>query len=220
MQRRDQAVLAALVIGLLTGAAATYTIAESQSRTNTRTFTTTSTTTLTKSFTLAVPSNPANSSVIYSQVQNGLLLSAVIQPTSAPFGQNITIAADVRDVLSTAIQVNASALDNPVYGQCQQGFATGVYVYSGHYTSANISRASQLLLYNPSFHTPCPFPSIQQYTFTPIRGVSETSLLTGYWTGSGANYSFQSFTIGEYTVVVFDAWGQEAIGYFHVVSAA
>jgi hypothetical protein len=55
MQKRDQAVLVALVIGLLVGAAATYALAASQSRTSTTTFTTTSTTTLTIVSAIASP---------------------------------------------------------------------------------------------------------------------------------------------------------------------
>ncbi|MGD0330922.1 MAG: hypothetical protein ABSB40_10895 [Nitrososphaeria archaeon] len=46
--------------------------------------------------------------------------------------------------------------------------------------------------------------------------VNETSILAGYWTGSGQDYVFHTFPTGIYTVVVFDAWGQEAIGYFQI----
>ena len=91
-----------------------------------------------------------------------------------------------------------------------------------------------MLLYNPALIYTCPEVFTFQYTFSPnsdvasvqpsgglksITGpVNETSVLQGYWTGSGQNYTFHTFSQGTYTVVVFDAWKQSAIGYFQVGS--
>jgi hypothetical protein len=148
---------AAIIIVVVTGAGliGSYYLRTNSAAVSTSTFTTTiqSTTAVTETITTTVPSN---SSVIYSPIAGGLLLSAVIQPTAAPYGQIVTVVASVRDLLSTNIQVNGSALDNPVYGPCAQAFATGAHVYSGRYSSANVSQASQLLLYNPSLIYTCP----------------------------------------------------------------
>jgi len=152
-------------------------------------------------------------SQIYSNVTDGIQLSAIIQPSEQVYGQNYTIVASVTDVLSTSFQLNASALDNPVHGPCEQDFATGVDVYSGRYYSSNISQVKPLLLYNPSLSYTCSEAMPQLYSFEPAKGVSETSILSGYWTGSGQSYSFNGFPPGLYTVVVFDAWNQTAIGY-------
>ena len=172
------------------------------------------------------------SSTIQSNVTNGLQLTATIKSAVPEPGNNISVTAQVYDTLSTPIVVNATSMDNPADGPCQQGLATGVEVYQGSYTSANLSSAKQLLLYNPALIYTCPEVFTFQYTFSansdgatvqPSDGlksttgpVNETSVLQGYWTGSGQNYTFHTFSQGTYTVVVFDAWNQSAIGYFQV----
>ena len=180
--------------------------------TSTITGATTLTTTSTELSTITVS---PSSAVINSPVKNDHELSAAIQPTVASLGQNITIIATVLDVGSTTFEMNTTGLVNPVYGPCAQAFATGVYAYSGYYSSANVSQANQLLIYNPNLIHLCPTQSIFHHTFSPLSGMTEVSVLTGYWTGS----SFQPFPAGVYTMSVFDAYGQVAIGHFQVVPA-
>jgi hypothetical protein len=179
--------------------------------TDTVTVTDTTTTTQTATEATTVTISP-DSAVVYSPISDDLQLTAAIEPTSFPFGQNVTVIATVLDVGPSAFQLNATGLANPVYGPCTQDVATGVYVYSGYYASGNISKATQLQLYDPDAVYLCPTMSTVDYTFEPPRGLTEVSVLTGDWSGS----RFQSFPVGEYTVSVFDAWGQVAIGHFDV----
>ncbi len=142
-------------------------------------------------------------------------------------GDKVTVLAQVYNTLSTEVTVNATSITNPVYGPCEQEFATGVEVYQGDYTAGNSNATgARLFLYNPSLIYTCPTVSSYQYAFSPnsdiasragaICSVSETSVLAGYWTGSGQSYAFQAFLPGIYTVEVFDAWGQVAVGHFQV----
>jgi hypothetical protein len=118
---------------------------------------------------------------------------------------------------------------------------TGVLVYQGHFAFSNLSTAgSPLTEYNASGPPPpcaAPFGSLE-YTFLPnsdkatvsYLGTSitwvanQTVRLDGYWVPSGSDrYTLQQFGPGfpsatPYTVVVFDSWGQQAIGYFYVAS--
>ncbi len=178
----------------------------------------------------------SKSMVVHSPVHNGLELTATIQQIYLVEGQPLTVVAEVNNTSSTPLTVNATSMDNPAYGPCQQGFATGVQIYMGHYSAGNLTQANELLLYNPSLIS-CPAVFTFRYTFgansalatvqpslggyqprSEARLVNETSVVGGYWVGSGQNYVFHAFPTGQYTVLVFDAWGDEALGYFQVVS--
>ena len=76
----------------------------------------------------------SGSSTIQSNVTGGLQLTATIKPVVAQQGNNISVTALVYDTLSTPVVVNATSMDNPADGPCQQGLATGVEVYQGSYT--------------------------------------------------------------------------------------
>lgn len=162
---------------------------------------------------------------------DGLQLTATFSPVVAQ-GKNVTVSAQVYNTLSREVEVNATSMTNPAYGPCEQRFATGVDVYQGDYTAANLTQGTELLLYNPVLIYTCPEVFTFQYSFAPnsdnatVEGipggrvtagpVSETSTIAGYWTGSGQNYTFHAFPVGNYTLVVFDAWGQTAIAHFAV----
>ncbi|TLY17185.1 MAG: hypothetical protein E6K86_02675 [Thaumarchaeota archaeon] len=162
-----------------------------------------------------------------------------VTPQVASQGRNITVVAEVYNPLQTIVVVNATTIINPAQGPCGQNSATGVRVYSGHFTSFTLSGATPLLLYNASLIPPCPAIFSFVYTFQPnsdnatvqalppfptqaeTRLVNETTTLSGYWVncclaGPGASYMFQKFHPGQYTVVVFDEWGQQIIEYFEV----
>jgi hypothetical protein len=175
------------------------------------------------------------SATVSSNVTDGLRLTATIYPINVPQGTNVTVTAQVNNTLSREVEANATSMADPAEGPCQQGLATGVRVYKGWDTPANLSKATELLLYNPSLVYLCPAVLAFQYSFAPdsdiatVQGilggsrgsnttgpVNETSILSGYWTGSGSQYAFQTFPQGSYTVVVFDAWGQTAIGHLQV----
>lgn len=206
-------IAAAIVIAGIFISASLFVAVGEAPRTSTSISTVESITTVTTYY----PSTPG-SSVVYSNITSGIQLSAIISPSTSGFGQNFTVVAIVRNVLTVSIQLNATGLDNPAYGPCQQAIATGINVYSGYYTRANISEASPLSLYNPSLIYTCPTESTTRYDFSPGNGVVETSVISGDWVGSAQNYTFNKYLPpGTYTVVVFDAWDQTAIGYIQVV---
>ncbi len=131
-------------------------------------------------------------------------------------------------------------MSNPAYGPCEQDFASSVRVYSGNYSYVelfnNRTQPTPLLLYNPSLVYTCPAVFAFSYAFHPMsatatvqaflggmesgknqtRLVKEVSVVGGYWTGAGQTYAFHAFQAGDYTVVVYDAWGHQLIGYFRV----
>jgi hypothetical protein len=171
-------------------------------------------------------SSGRGSITVESNITGGLQLTATIKPAYVPKGQNITVMAQVFNTLSSEVKVNATSMANPASGPCELGFLTGVRVYQGQYTMANLSNGTELLLYNPSLPWICPTLVSYQYSFAPnsdlvtrqnlARQVNESSILAGYWTGSGQRYAFQPFLPGICTVEVFDAWGQHAVGHFQV----
>jgi len=176
------------------------------------------TTTVTATQTELVSSTISASSGVATDASGAevIQLAASVEPGTATPGRNITVVATVSDALSTSVQLESQALTNPAYGPCEQSFITYVDVYYGHYASSNLSGAKPLLLYDPSGLYACPTAGFYRYTFTPGQPVNETSVVGGYWTGSGQSYAFQPFQQGDYTVVVSDAWGQRVYGYFAV----
>ena len=179
----------------------------------------------------------SKSMVVHSPVNNGLELTATIQQIYLKEGQNLSVIAEVNNTLSTPLTLNATIIENPASGPCAQGSATGIRVYMGHYSAGNLTQAQELWLYNPSLVYYCPAAWTLRYTFAPnsdmatvqqslggFQGhnetglVNETSTVGGYWVGSGQNYVFHTFPVRQYTVLVFDAWGDEALAYFEVVS--
>lgn len=169
---------------------------------------------------------------------SGLQLFASVKPSSLAVGQNVTIVAGVYNPLQTKVQVNASEIINPTQGPCGLWTnPTGIRVYSGHYTFANLSTASPLLLYNAWPIVFCPISFNSTYTFQPNSDnatvsyfetstrlvANETILLSGYWVtsllaGPGPGYTFRNFGPGQYSVIIFDAWGQQLVEYFEVTS--
>jgi hypothetical protein len=178
---------------------------------------------------------------IHSGISSVGLELAVTLPTRVPQGRNVTIVAEVNNTLSTPVRLNTTSMTNPAYGPCAQGFATKIVVYLGNYTYLqlfnNRSNPTPLLLYNPTLIYSCPAVFTFTYTFNPkssvatiqpfiggfqskneTRAVRENSVVGGYWTASGQTYTFHKFQPGVYTVVIFDAWGnQKVIGYFKIV---
>jgi hypothetical protein len=178
---------------------------------------------------------------IHSNVRFGLELTVTFASTVLASGQTLTVVAEVNNTLPSEVKLNTTSMTNPVFGPCAQGFATGVEVYAGNYSYMQLfnngSRPSPLLLYNPSLSYLCPAVFTFMYTFRPNSAIAtvqsflggsqagknessvvkETSVVKGYWTGSGQYYNFHEFPQGQYTVMVYEGWGQKLIGYFQVV---
>ena len=100
-------------------------------------------------------------------------------------------------------------------------------MYHGNYTASTLPPGGGLFFYNPTGIYACPTEIESQFSFSPNSDIatsgghsgpeqSPTSELSGYYAGSGQNYAFTQFPPGVYTVKVFDAWGQAAIGHFEV----
>lgn len=187
--------------------------------------------------TASTTSSGPNQVALRSNVSLGLQLVATIKPIQASQGQNISVVAQVYNTLSAEVNVTTESITNPVFGPCQQRFATAVNVYSGNYSYGDLfnnrSQPARLLLYDPSLAYTCPEVFSFNYSFSPnsdialvqpngpkgtVGPVNETSVFSGYWTGSGQNYSYKEFPPGVYTIVVSAAWGQKVIGYFRVTS--
>lgn len=204
------------IVAILIGGGAGYLAGNA----NERTVTSTSTSTLT------TPAAPP-------PYVNGLQLAIQVGPDDLTQGQNVTIRAWVYNPTSATIVVSTSGVDNPMQAPCTVQSGLGVNIYEGTYTFAfgNISKYSPLLQYNRNSPNPydsnwtpsCIAPIQNTYVFRPYGANSnnETIVLGGYYTriGYGLAYTFQPFPAGTYTVVVFDAWGQQALAHFNVASA-
>jgi len=193
-----------------------------------------STSTVTSFSTTPGPGFGTNSTATTPSLQ----LVAAVSPASVTVGQNVTIVAEVFNPLPTNLTISATEMANPSQYPCGLGiFPTGIRVYSGHYTLANLSAAAPLQLYNASGGPPACFVLFSSvYTFLPdsdeakvsYLGTSttyvanQTIVLMGYWTqqlpatGPLPVFVLQSFEPGAYTVLVFDSWGQRLIEYFQV----
>lgn len=116
-----------------------------------------------------------------------------------------------------------------------ENFPLGMAVLKGHYTSANVSSASSLHLWDSTVpNQGCPaYPagSTLSYLFSPrsdfalpnpsFLGSSQAMKgafsVNGYWTGSGWNTgAFHHFDPGIYTLFAADEWGDVLFLYFAV----
>jgi hypothetical protein len=220
---KGAAVAGLLIVALLVGAGAGYLYGT----TNERVVTSISTTTKTSIIT---------SNVTTEYTVPTLELLVRVEPTQLSSGQNVTITDEVYNPLATEVVANSSEIINPTQGPCGRGvIPTGVQVYEGHYTFTNLTEGTPLMLYNASGGPhPCPAPYSNVFHFQPdsdkaivfYLGTSidwvtnETIGLKGYWVqvpSSGLpRFALHEFAAGEYTVLVFDAWGQQQLEYFVV----
>jgi len=149
---------------------------------------------------------------------SALELSVSIEPVASPQGLNITVVASVRNPTSSNITLSSREITNPAWGPCAGDYITTVNVYLGHFVQGNLSDSEPLALFNPYAIYSCPSltQSVFNYLLGPGQAMNETSRLDGYWSGTGRNYSFQPFQLGDYTIVVSDVWGQTAFDYFAI----
>jgi hypothetical protein len=176
----------------------------------------TRTSTLNLTVTSAVTVAPPNYALVNSSVSNGLEVSALIGPVHVATGQNIAITIWVSNTLSRVVTVNATGITNPIVGPCPIELQ-GAEVYQGNYTASTLPPGGGLFFYNPTGIYSCPTTIESQFSFSPNSDIAtSTSELSGYYAGSGQNYAFTQFPPGVYTVKVFDAWHQVAIGHFEV----
>jgi hypothetical protein len=228
---RIWAVLAAVVLILVAAYAAAPDIIRASTTTTTATSTSTQivistvsgapitrTSILNATVTSTVTVAPPGYAIVNSSVSNGLEVSALIGPVQAASGQNITITEWVSNTLSSVVTVNATQIMNPVSGLCPDGFA-GAEVYPGNYTASDLPSGMGFDFINPPAVSVCTTTTESQISISPNSLVrSSTSDSSGYYAGFGRNYTFTYFPPGTYTVKIFDAWNQVAIGYFEITA--
>jgi hypothetical protein len=214
----------ALVLAVLLAAGSGYYVGIS----NQRTITSVSVST--------VLSTPTASAKPVTSTTPSVQLFAAVTPAIAPVGENVSIVAGIYNPLQSQVALNFTESLNPSEGPCYGG-PVFIWVFSGHHTFANLSRASPLLIWNASNAVPCFKSETVSLTFAPNSDralavsqdmvydsawtINYTTVLSGYWinccvAGPGSSYTYERFQPGPYTVLVFDAWSQQVIEYFEV----
>jgi hypothetical protein len=116
------------------------------------------------------------------------------------------------------------------------GFPFGIAIFQGKYSSAEVSKAMPLLIFDPADPWPCPFQAfkITSYNFKPSSNIAtlfnvsnanpqtiEMNTIikaTYYWTGHSSNIVQHTFEPGVYTVVAGDEWGAVVVLHFTVIN--
>ena len=171
---------------------------------------------------------------------SSLRLLAAVTPAVAYEDQNISISTELYNQNQGSLILNASEILNPSEAPCGLGIRPiGIRIYFGDFSFGNISSAIPLTLYNATIPPPCSVRYSSEYTFqaesdsATVDYLSASTRLTvnytdrfdGSWyscyqtAGPCSGYQFSQFAPGTYTVLLFDAWGQQAIRYFTVLSA-
>lgn len=103
-----------------------------------------------------------------STASNGIMLNVRINPVNVASGGIVTMNDEAFNTLTNANNVSGTA--NWAFSSLIPACHTGIFndaLYSGYYTSANISSANSLLLYGPG-GIPCPLGSgFSYYIFSP-----------------------------------------------------
>ena len=166
---------------------------------------------------------------------NGLSLSLSLGSTTYQPGQEVSIAVDEKNALSTIN--NLSATDN-LPSEFGSGFTNdpwfplGLAVLRGNYTWSNYSTGTPLIIYNPGevyLGTTSTAPTA--YSFSPFIDVavlnggdynSSNAIrlhieinVKGYWPNN-ESASSNNFEPGVYTVVAGDEWGALVVVHFTV----
>lgn len=175
---------------------------------------------------------------ITSASVDGLSLSLSLNSATLQPGQEIAIVIDEKNTLSATNKVAASGnwpLKGLNVGPCGiLNYPLGVAISQGYYTSANISSATPLKLYDPGAIYNCPMilSAITSYVFQPSSNVAAifgscdpnpcltTDMnaritATGYYSGN-PKAMLNTFTPGVYTVFGADEWGTSAVLHFIV----
>jgi DNA-binding transcriptional ArsR family regulator len=163
---------------------------------------------------------------------SALLLRVMVWPVAFNPSQKVTVLVDLYNPTNKGIQVEAEmewGYQGPL-GECGGHLVNSFSVFSGYWTEDNISGASAVQ-YQPSICSSPPGPTPVTFTFYPnsnvaevndssvtIESISQYITLSGYPTVNNGSYTLGPFPIGTYTVLVRDAWGHQALGYFYVDS--
>ena len=168
-----------------------------------------------------------------------LLLS--VNSTLISPNEEVGVMIQERNTLLEANNVS-SAKDWPLQGlslgPCSSvNLPMGLEIFQGFYTSANVSTAKPLLLYDPNATYSCPMilSGVASYAFEPLsdaaaivgtcspnpcftQSVSSEPNFGGYWASNPIQGStFTPFPPGVYTVAGGDEWGALAVVHFAVL---
>ena len=173
-------------------------------------------------------------------VGKGLKLSLSLSPTTLKPGQELSIVIDEQNTASVAVNVSSSTnwqvsgTNGYVssLGPCETIYPFGVAIFQGNYSSANVSTATPLMLYDPtvtvifcgleliissygfqpSSDIAAMFYDTEQRSYSTAEMKAEFNI-TGYWTDAG---TLTNFTPGIYTVVAGDEWDASKVLHFVV----
>jgi hypothetical protein len=171
---------------------------------------------------------------------NGMMLNVSISPVDLASGGSLSVTEEAFNTLPSADNVSASPnwAFPSLIGDCPGGIFNEA-LYSGYYTSSNISSGTPLPKHGPGM-VPCPVSlNFSYYTFAPssdlftaygglpsstsnssapANGISTKALTTfsisQYY--DAATSSFVNFASGQYTLLIGDIWGGYVILYFTV----
>ena len=171
---------------------------------------------------------------------NGLDLSLSLDSATYHPGEEVAITIDEKNALSThnsVITADKWPVNGLGVGPCGVlNYPFGVAIFQGSYTSADISSAVPLQIYQPGEYL-CPMilAGISSYIFQPLSDsaavfqMSESTAVftlemntefepapTGYWASNNFNAAFTDFEPGVYTVAAGDEWGTLVIVHFTV----
>jgi hypothetical protein len=172
---------------------------------------------------------------------NGLDLSLSLDSATYHPGEEVAITVDEKNTLSTpnsVITADKWLVNGLGVGPCGVlNYPFGMAIFQGSYTSADISSAAPLQIYQPGeYHCPMILADISSYVFQPLSDtaavfqMSESTAVfddmemstefepapTGYWASDNFNAAFSDFEPGIYTVAAGDEWGTLVIVHFTV----
>jgi hypothetical protein len=104
-----------------------------------------------------------------SMASNGIMMNVTISPLDVKAHSSLTMTAEAFNTLDSADNVTGSAdwAFSSLIGACPGGIFSQV-LYSGYYTSANISTATAIPWVNPAGLTPCSaFSGFRYIIFNP-----------------------------------------------------
>jgi hypothetical protein len=169
---------------------------------------------------------------------NGLILFLALDSTTYQLGQEVSIAVDERNTLSTMNNVSAT---DKLPSEFMSGFTNepsplpfGIAVFKGNYALSNYSNATPLIIRDPSeVYIGITVVTPTSYSFQPL---SDTAILNGgnynfvnglklqyeigvngYWLNIASTTS-TNFEAGVYTVVAGDEWGALVLVHFTVTN--
>ena len=172
---------------------------------------------------------------------NGLDLSLSLDSATYHPGEEVAITVDEKNTLSTpnsVITADKWLVNGLGVGPCGVlNYPFGMAIFQGSYTSADISSAAPLQIYQPGeYHCLMILADISSYVFQPLSDtaavfqMSESTAVfddmemstefepapTGYWASDNFNAAFSDFEPGIYTVAAGDEWGTLVIVHFTV----